>query len=458
MINITMSRFSRNRRRTAHLTGAILMAISQMLPQSALAQNALATPAQIKSEQKLLAFERSAPIQKVRSELRDALLSDPAAATPDGRASLDRALDQWIRFYITMQLTNKPTPEFLWIADNTPRTWYGHTFPGDFIAGDNPDNTNRGVFLDGDSAYVLRGRYATPKSAQFSLNIEISTPTGIALGQHLAVLTDKQIKLEPDGSFKITLDSKPANGRPNHMQIRSGFLNLAARDSRSDWNQRATNLEIRLVSGPGLPSPGTDTEQIERIAAGIPDFVNFWRNWKNDFFGGPAVNTFVMPKRRESEGGWGYISGGRFLLKDDEALIVKTIDAGADYTGFQITDPWTLRPETILHTSSLNKGQARPNSDGSYTYVIALQDPGVANWIDTAGLHQGWFQLRWQNVPAGKEPRVLEAALVKLSELEQHLGPGVPMADLAYRREQIRKRIAGIRQRTEEVPPAALKF
>src|SRR3546814_9739698 len=55
------------------------------------------------------------------------------------------------------------------------------------------------------------------------------------------------------------------------------------------------------------------------------------------------------------------------------SLVITTTDGGADYTGFQITDPWTLRPETLLRTSSLNKTQARKSPDGSYTYVIALR-------------------------------------------------------------------------------------
>src|SRR3546814_4292625 len=92
------------------------------------------------------------------------------------------------------------------------------------------------------------------------------------------------------------------------------------------------------------------------------------------------------------------------LSSDVFSSDLTTKDGGADYIGFQITDPWTLRPETVLRISSLNKTQAKPNPDGSYTYVIALQDPGVANWIDTAGLHEGWFQIRWQNVSAGGDP------------------------------------------------------
>lgn len=44
---------------------------------------------------------------------------------------------------------------------------------------------------------------------------------------------------------------------------------------------------------------------------------------------------------------------------------------------------------------------AKPNADGSYTYVVGPEDPGVANWLDTAGLHDGYILLRWQQLPTG---------------------------------------------------------
>ncbi len=415
--------------------------------------NPLATRAQIASEVATLRIERSEPIQAVRDRMRRDLMQDPAAQSVDGRASLDRVLDQWIRFYTLMQLScDLPEPAFLWIADNTPRTWFGHTFPGDIVAGDNPDNTNRATFLDGGSAYELVGRFGSPKSGQFSLNLELADPVGIALGQHLATLTDKQIALESDSSFRVTIDSKPADGRPNHMQSAPGLLNFTARDSRADWVQQATALSLRLLSGPGVARAKSESDRIDRIAGGLPGFVDRWRRFKDGFFGFPEPNRVVLPQRRDSEGGWGYIGGGRFRLEPDQALVITTGDAGADYTGFQVTDPWTLRPETILRTSSLNTTQAKPNPDGRCTYVIALQDPGVANWIDTGGLREGWFQLRWQNIPPSASPTAEDARLVQLDELANVLPAGVPGADLAYRQEQIRKRVETMALRTAHNP------
>jgi hypothetical protein len=412
-------------------------------------KNPLATKAQIEAEKAALALERHAALRPIRETLRQMMLGDPAAATPDGRASLDRALDQWIRCFLLTQLSlDQRRPALIWIADNTPRAWYGHYFPGDIIAGDNPDNSNRMCFLDGDSAYELTGRFGSPKSAQFNLNVELAHPAG-GMGKHLATLTDKQLVLELDGSFCVRI-AQAAEGQPNHLRIESGRINFTVRDSRSDWREQATTLALRLVGGRGVVRAGSE-EQLARIARELPDFVDYWRRFKDGFFGFPEPNRLVLPKRRDSEGGWGYIGGGRFRITEEEALIITTRDGGADYTGFQVTDPWTLRPESTLRTSSLSKAQSKRNPDGSCTYVIALQDPGIANWIDTAGLREGWFQLRWQNVPAGGDPGASEVQLVPLVEIDRHVGPEVPRADLAYRRAQISDRVRDVKLRTQEV-------
>jgi hypothetical protein len=39
-------------------------------------------------------------------------------------------------------------------------------------------------------------------------------------------------------------------------------------------------------------------------------------------------------------------------------------------------------------TGSMNMSQMAAESDGSFTYVVAHQDPGVYNWLDTGGLHR----------------------------------------------------------------------
>src|SRR3546814_13419964 len=101
-------------------------------------------------------------------------------------------------------------------------------------------------------------------------------PAG-GMGQHLATLTDKQITLEPDGTFCVTIDSKPINGRSNHLPVASGRLLLAARDSRSDWAQDATTLSLRLVDGNGITPAPSPAALSARKAKATTAFVNSWR-------------------------------------------------------------------------------------------------------------------------------------------------------------------------------------
>src|SRR5262249_30222966 len=68
---------------------------------------------------------------------------------------------------------------------------------------------------------------------------------------------------------------------------------------------------------------------------------------------------------------------------------------------------------------SLNNTQAKPNADGSVTFVIAPSAPGIANWLDTTGLHDGCGIIRWQAVPAGATPNglVREFRVIKTADL-----------------------------------------
>ncbi len=94
--------------------------------------------------------------------------------------------------------------------------------------------------------------------------------------------------------------------------------------------------------------------------------------------------------------------------------------------------------------ASLNRAQARPNPDGTITYVIAARDPGVHNWIDASGLTEGWMMTRWQGVPAGTDPAGLirSVAAVAEADLAAALPAGMPQATLESRAAQIAGRIA----------------
>jgi hypothetical protein len=134
--------------------------------------------------------------------------------------------------------------------------------------------------------------------------------------------------------------------------------------------------------------------------------------------GSQPQNALAPPYGRA--GGWGFLTMLRYYIADDEAIILKMDDACAEYAGIQMVDMWTIATDPQKHVSSFTTKQSRMNADGTYTYVIAARDPGVSNWVETAGIRQGWLILRWQGVPpeqATNEGLFREFRIVKTSEI-----------------------------------------
>jgi hypothetical protein len=242
----------------------------------------------------------------------------------------------------------------------------------------------------------------------------VANPSHPELGVQIALLTDPDLAVAPDGTFRLTFG--PGSGGPQHITTEPGPVTLGFRDMLSDWSQRPCRLTLRRLDR-AQPEPFEPSELRRRARADLTDYVRFWARFPDHWVGGLASNTVREPSSRA--GGWGFMSGLRYTLAPGEAMVVTTTPGGARYTGFQVIDPWMIAADGRRFQASLNLSQATPNADGSFTYVIAPQDPGVANWLDTAGLHEGFGIIRWQAVPKGmtKDGLLREHRVVQLSEV-----------------------------------------
>jgi hypothetical protein len=130
----------------------------------------------------------------------------------------------------------------------------------------------------------------------------------------------------------------------------------------------------------------------------------------------------------------------RFSLAEDEALAVSISPGNASYTGFQVVDPWTMASDAQTNLTSLNLSQTTADQDGNFTYVIAPSDPGVANWLDTTGLRDGFGVIRWQGTPTGatKDGLLRSFRVIKLADAIKL--PGVALTTPARRQAQIARR------------------
>lgn len=378
----------------------------------------------------LLALEiiNSSAVSMARTRARTLMARHPIALTLDGATQLDYSLDKWVS-QLALQDVGRDlsTPRIIWSTTVAPYAWMGHAFPGSAAAIDCPDNIYRNVALAGSTAYEVVGKVSNNGPAQFSFHLTnhpeekgFDTTDDMTDVGGYDMITNENIVLDDDGGFRISLDNQPANGRLNHIQMPAEkVLYLLVRDTLSNWQQTPNQLSIRRVGGDALPQPQTKQELIARTAGHLEQFVAFWLRF-NDHFHKPAAN--VLGPAYPRNGGLGYASAGQFSLNDDEILLITISDGDADYVGMQITNPWMIGPSPKSYLSSYNMAQTLANADGSLTYLIAHSDPGYGNWVDTAGLKEGWIFFRWQGVKKGTdgselivEQRVLHSSALPLN-------------------------------------------
>jgi hypothetical protein len=419
----------------------------------------LANGSQIEAEQAALRIYASPPLLALRPQLRKILEQDPAGKMPDGARQIDRVLEFWTMSHIMWQVGGDTfRPAILWHVDNSRHRWFGHEMLGMGAAGDNPDHIYRGAFLDGASSYEISGQMGRNPPTQLSFELFHGEPGKTVLskqtsatpdlGNQVSMITADHMKIATDGRFTVTIGLREQAADSDYLRSAAGPLQLAIRDVLSDWKQTPTLVTIRRTRGPPAPPPPTEAEITARIVADLPDFVRFWSGFKNNWLGGIADNKWAGPAPRA--GGWGYLLGGRFCLTDDQAIVLTVDDVGSSYIGFQALSPWLMMAaDARSRTLSLNKAQVLRNPDGTVTYVLALKDPGVANWIDTAGLHQGMYIVRWQGVPrdADVNAMVKDFKVIGLPDLETSLPSFVPRLNAAERARQIAQRQSDFDQR-----------
>jgi hypothetical protein len=133
-------------------------------------------------------------------------------------------------------------------------------------------------------------------------------------------------------------------------------------------------------------------------------------------------------------------------LADDEALVLTLDPIGAKYLAVQLAGGWLSSLDYLHHAASLNLSQATPNPDGTLTLVVAPKDPGIANWLDTTGLHEGTLFVRWQKLPDSLDAAaqgVRSVRVVKVADLD----PALTRLTQAERKAQLAVRAAAYARR-----------
>ncbi|MBB4196273.1 hypothetical protein CCR94_05470 [Rhodoblastus sphagnicola] len=421
-----------------------LSAVALAAPVFAETSLTLVTASQQKIDQAANALVADPAVKAARDAVVKSWSELPIASTKDGKEQLEGAVDDLVYASARDAVErNQFNPAIYW-TETPPYKVGADAAPGGRFGVDTADRIYRAVSVSPSLRYVIRGqRGAQPSNRDFLIEVHQNFVSRV-----LTSLWAKDVDVGPDGSFVITADSTPANGRRNHLTLPEGASSLLIRDTLADWNSQLPNrLTIEVVGGAEPPHGSPEQTRAEAVA-NIDVFAKLNIKFLNDFAKTPA-NEIKLAVRGGEEGVVGNIIGvGRFSIKDDEALVATLDPQTAAYLGFQLSDPWGRSIPYWDNVSGLSNRQARKNADGTITYIVAPRDPGYANWVDTTGLHDGLATVRFEDfTKADIDKIVRQWKLVKVADLAQNLGDGAARVTPAERAAELAARKAGFDKR-----------
>ncbi len=295
-----------------------------------------------------------------------------------------------------------------------------------------PDFIYRLAPVDDSARFVLHGR----KPPEGPLAFEVSLIGANEATQGNLSLHD--LAISADGTFEITVDPDEAGGRPNHLRSAPGAQQLIIRDIFDHIErQRPMALTIERLDPPTRP-PLTIAEIVARVPNQMTKAIRGTMAVTNTIKG--DANVLKQPafmNQGETLVTQAY-SMGHFKLSEDEAFVITLTMGSARYAIVPATNYWGGIGDFLNHRTCISSGRAAPNPDGSYTFVVSRNDPGVTNWVETDGLDEGTLCVRWTAFKQNGGPMpTLEAQLVSMSQLAAALPRGTPRCDAAARRELI---------------------
>ncbi|KAE8166696.1 hypothetical protein BDV40DRAFT_314643 [Aspergillus tamarii] len=370
----------------------------------------------------------------------------------EAASSLDAAIEELVFSAVQKAVNNDPYhPKVYWV-DSGPRSWFGLDVPGGRYSYDNPDCIYRTIPIDDGVDYVVTGyRHSVgPTDVSFSL---ISDPNS---QNTVAYLAGSNLIVDSDGSYTITINSSAADDQTNHIQSTSSAVQLLIRNNLGDWDSETPdNITVQAVSN----TTGHDAITRAKI---ISDAIWNLQESIVDYGVGAlglktmtnAVNTLKAPSQSSSLGTLTSqaSSFGHFNLTAEEALVATLTLGQADYVVFPVTNPWMVTVDPGSSLVSLNSNQAVANANGTYTFVVSLDDPGVYNWVNTTGLHEGTIMVRWQGLDpssSSADSLSIDVQVVALSDLASVLPEGTRYVTVEERAEQLNKRTIAYSQRVE---------
>ncbi len=316
----------------------------------------------------------------------------------------------------------------------------------------NCDTVYRSADISPDGVYRLRGARGTLRM----FNVAQSPPSpgepGFKPEPAPRPAHDfNELKVDDKGRFDVVISrERPVGYTGDWWKLEPTTTKLLLRMVSSDWpREQNPTISIERLDIPA-PRPRVPAAKLEAALRVLPAQLNFLTALLVDHVAQLKREGYVNKLKVFEVHSIGGLIGqfyyeGPYELTDDEALIVEaTVPKQCRYRSLILTNSIYETIDWTNNHSSLNDAQAPVDADGVLRIVVSAKDPGVPNWLDTAGHSQGLIQGRWFGCDSTPIPSVRKVAI---ADVRKFLPPETPKISSEERERVIRERRMAFQER-----------
>jgi hypothetical protein len=307
---------------------------------------------------------------------------------------------------------------------------------------DNPDGALMRAPLSDDGIFRIYGVVRSVRMMEF-----VITGGGRPVMRYL-----DEFQVGPDGQFEVTLSLAPQPG--NWIALRPGDDSVLVRRAIYDWDsEEVPHLAIQRVGADPavlprclrVPTAAEVGEQLDALGMLVSANADYWVDMVHSFRD-EGDNVIPAPRPLPSTGMNDSRSSvkGFFVIPSRQALLLEFTPPEGLFWSVSIGDMWYRTFDFTYHQTSLNGHQVELDPDGVCRVVIAHDDPGVPNWLDTVGHERGVMIFRWVMVDHRPQP---VTRLVPFADLGSILPPSTRSVSAAERAQRVSRRREAVARR-----------
>ncbi len=283
---------------------------------------------------------------------------------------------------------------------------------------DNPDSYYQWAALRGDCEYLIRGHRGSIHYLGLGTYYgDYGREGRSGCGGYLEA---NELEIDANGRFEIRLSQheQPGNWLPMDPETTA----LIVRQNYLDREkEEIAQLSIEVLERQAPPPPldaAHFAKALRSASAHATGTLEIFLQWGERWAEHPnELREHDVETKQAAHGDPNiFFYMGHWTLGEGEALIIQADPPNCDYWNFELCNHWLESLDYRYQRVAINKHEANYAEDGSFTLVVAHDDPGLPNWITTAGHRRGAMGLRWVKADAHPAPRTRVVSFAELAE------------------------------------------